>query len=268
MIYSCILRAGCTSLIVATVLTGCTTGGMVEHGRTTFGEGSSIDNSVYDFLVDTETTPRPEGNHLPGHVEQPGYGLYSYALFPNPSPRANEFIEDLLQSTGFASEAMIPRNNLNIIYLPVNGEYLYFLTSSEVKRKRIGEFWSVEYNYAYAQYLLYRICDNPSDTMKRLCASDSSWGGPFLFTYTRPVSTHEYLSPPYLFVDLSTVPSRAFPEYIAAYKTQVKRADYTDAERLKTFRLDVLKVVSAAAEQIRPIAVALGDLFHLVGMKS
>ncbi len=59
--------------------------------------------------------------------------------------------------------------------------------------------------------------------------------------------------PPFLFVDLSNVHERAFDEFVAAYKEQVKRANFSDRERIDTFRLSLLSIVLTAADWVGPI---------------
>ena len=71
-------------------------------------------------------------------------------------------------------------------------------------------------------------------------------------------------TPPYLFIDLSNVHERAFGEFIAAYKEQVKRNDFSDLERIDTFRLRVLSIILTAADWVGPIKGAVADTVHLV----
>jgi hypothetical protein len=97
-----------------------------------------------------------------------------------------------------------------------------------------------------------------------LCAGDLS-RGPYLFTYARPLSNLSPVPPPYLFVDLSPVHERAFSEFIAAYKAQVKRTDYTDQERIETFRLRLLSIVLTAADWVGPAGTAVADILHMAG---
>lgn len=99
-----------------------------------------------------------------------------------------------------------------------------------------------------------------------MCKTDLS-RGPYLFTFPEPASALSPVPPPYLFVDLSSVHERAFGEYIAAYKEQVKRTDYNDRERIDSFRLRLLSIILTSADWIGPIRGALADTVHFVEQK-
>ena len=217
----------------------------------TSGQQQAIHETAYGFLEEF------------GH-EKGGYGLYSYVLFPHRSPRAKALLEDLFATTGAAAESRIAPENINILYLPTiqleagapsirsagGPEALAALLHEDV------------YDYALARALLAKICTAPADPVADVCAGALS-RGPYLFTYARPVSTLSPVPPPYLFVDLSPVHERAFGEFIAAYKAQVKRTDYTDRERIETFRLRLLSIVLTAADWVGPARTAVADILHV-----
>ena len=71
-------------------------------------------------------------------------------------------------------------------------------------------------------------------------------------------------SPPFLFVDLSNVHERVFKEFIAAYKQQVKRANFSDRERIDTSRLSMLSVVPIAANRLGPIRGCVVNTLRLI----
>ena len=64
-------------------------------------------------------------------------------------------------------------------------------------------------------------------------------------------------------MDLSNVHEKAFPEFLRAYKEQVKRKNIADAERIKTFRLRVVSIVLTGADFIVPMENALQRIVHL-----
>jgi hypothetical protein len=64
-------------------------------------------------------------------------------------------------------------------------------------------------------------------------------------------------------LDLSSVHERAFVEFIAAYKAQVKRPDYTDLGRVDNLRLHLLSIVLTAADWVDPIKGAIADILHM-----
>lgn len=208
--------------------------------------------SVYDYLYRTT-------------MEKPGYGLYSYVLIPVHSLRAGRFFRDLFKTTSFVELSEITFGNLNLIYLPTRADKL----SSLIPKISDGSpppaylFAAEFYNYALAQRLLAQICTSPSEEIQDACGTDLS-RGPYLFTFTRPASGLSPVPPPYLFVDLSSVHARAFGEFIAAYKEQVKRTDYSDRERIDNLRLRILSIILSAADWVGPIKGAIANAVHMV----
>jgi hypothetical protein len=201
--------------------------------------------SVYDYLYGAGK-------------EKPGYGLYSYVLFPIYSPRAERFLEELFKTTGYARESFISAENLNIMYLPVTSVHddTPHLPPSPAK------FAVQSYNYPMAQKFLTQICSEPAAVVRDICATSLS-RGPYVFTYRHPASTLSQVPPPYLFLDLSSVHERAFGEFITAYQAQVKRTDYTDLERIDNLRLHLLSIVLTAADWIDPIKGAIANILHV-----
>jgi hypothetical protein len=68
--------------------------------------------------------------------------------------------------------------------------------------------------------------------------------------------------PPFLFMDLSDVHERAFPEIITAFKAQVKREDISDGAKIYTLRLKLLSIVLTAADFVAPVQKAMADIVH------
>jgi hypothetical protein len=208
--------------------------------------------SVYGFLHDRG-------------AEEPNYGLYSYALFPVHSLRAEHFLEELFKSTGAAGESVIDRSHLNLIYLPTKVDQLINLRkfTSRGLVPPVALFANQVYNYALASAILVQVCAEPNERVRELCEGDLS-RGPYLFSYAHPASTLLPMPPPYLFVDLSDVHELAFGEFISAYKAQVKRTDIADLERIETLRLRLLSIVLTARDWVNPIKKAVGDIVHIV----
>lgn len=207
--------------------------------------------SAYDYLYTAGT-------------EEPAYGLYSYALFPTYSRRAEAFITELFRTTGAAGQSGINRANLNVVYLPTQRGKRSLLSQRVAVGEPLhpSEFTREFYDYALARRVLAQICAAPSDALGYLCSSDLS-RGPYLFTFARPASELSPVPPPYLFVDLSRIHPRAFSEFISAYKEQVKRSDYTDRERIDHLRLHVLNIILTAADWVGPVRGAVADTVYL-----
>jgi hypothetical protein len=200
--------------------------------------------SVYDYLTSAGQ-------------EKPGYGLYSYVLFPVYSQRAEHFLAEVFTTTGYQGDSLLEAGYLNVMYLPTRADKVPAGPAPSGH-----EFATESYNYALAQKLLAQMCASPAEVVRDLCTTDLS-RGPYLLTYGRPMSTLWPVPPPYLVLDLSKVHARAFGEFIAAYKEQVKRPDYPDRERLDTLRLRVLSIVLTAADWLAPTQGALADILHV-----
>lgn len=210
--------------------------------------------SVYDYLTE------------PGN-EKPGYGLYSYIIFPHYSPRTLLFLQEFFKTVGFVNQSRLSPKNLNLIYIPIQGDKPK-LSGVNLSRKSdfirsVSIYTENNYDYAMGRAFLAQICKEPADKVRRICGTDLS-GGPYLFTYTRPASSLPLVEPPYLFVDLSKVHNRAFGEFIAAYKAQIKRTDYTDLKRINNLRLRMLNIVLTAADLISPMKDAIADILYMV----
>ena len=74
--------------------------------------------------------------------------------------------------------------------------------------------------------------------------------------------------PPFLFIDLSDVHERAFPEVIAAFMAQVKRKDISDRAKIDTLKLKLLSIVLTGASWVAPVQKAMADIVHAVEGRS
>ena len=220
-------------------------------GGRTYSTPREILGSVYDYLYRTA-------------VEKPKYGLYSYVLLPIHSPRTDPFLEELFKTTSFVELTQITTQHLNIMYLPTKEDKLSSLIPmvSDGSPPRTQIFSQQFYDYPFARRLLAQICSSPPDEIREICETDLS-RGPYLFTFTKPISDLTPVPPPYLFVDLSSVHQKAFPEFIAAYKEQVKRPDYSDLKRINNFRIKVLSIILTATDWIGSIKGAIADIVHM-----
>jgi hypothetical protein len=135
-------------------------------------------------------------------------------------------------------------------------------TTRTQRSEKSGPFVTSFYNYPLSRKLLAQICTAPTEVIRDVCATDLS-RGPYLFTYARAVSDLSPVPPPYLVLDLSDVHIRAFGEFIASYKAQVKRPDYPDRKRIDTLRLRVLNVALTAADWIAPTKSAIADILPM-----
>jgi len=248
--------------------------------------------------------------------EEPGYGLYSYAITVINSSRSVKFLTDMFLAIPPVEDTAAQRSQTNIFYIPirndkvnefeVSNEYGNFSISDrrEMEEQRCAEgFSKVDgicqpnprpvkekqrcaegfsrvdgvcqrqpnplavpekdlYDYKIARTLLDHLCNSPAEEIKAVCDGDLS-RGPFVFTYANPASNVTPVPAPFLFMDLSGVHERAFPEIIAAFRAQVKRDDISDRAKIDTLRLKLLNIVLTAADFVAPVHKAMADIVHI-----
>ena len=198
--------------------------------------------------------------------EDEGYGLYSYAILPSESRRAEVFLSQLFTEIPSIGDTSAQRSQLNIFYVPLKkdreGDFAALLQTSASNAEKLGAEYSRSfYDYRIARALLDHVCNPPADSIRRLCDGDLS-RGPYIFTYASPASSMDSVPPPFLFVDLSNVHEQAFGEFIAAFRSQVKRDDITDQARIRTMRLTILDIVLTAADWVSPVEKAIAEIVH------
>ena len=74
--------------------------------HTTYLAPREILASVYDYLYRSG-------------IEKPRYGLYSYVLLPNPTPRSERLLAEIFATTSFVDLNQITIANINLMYIPV-----------------------------------------------------------------------------------------------------------------------------------------------------
>jgi hypothetical protein len=198
--------------------------------------------------------------------EERGYGLYSYAILPSGSKRAETFLTELFKEVPSIGQTAARRSQLNIFYVPLRKDrepdFAALLQTSGTNAEKIGAEYSRSlYDYRMARALLDHVCNPPAESVRVLCDGDLS-RGPYIFTYASPASHMNSVPPPFLFVDLSNVHEQAFGEFIDAFKSQVKSDDITDQARIQTLRLTILNVALTAADWVNPVEKAIADIVH------
>lgn len=199
--------------------------------------------------------------------EEPGYGLYSYAILPSASPRGNALLAEIFKQVDDVNSLPAKRNALNILYLPMQGDKQVQFTvlqkaAGQTREKLSAAYASSYYSYTTAKALLYHLCSPPHQSVADICQGDMS-RGPYLFTYASPASQMESVPPPFLFVDLSDVHEKAFGEMLSAFKEQVKSDNVSDRARIDTFRLRLLSIVLTASGWVSPVQKAMADIVRV-----
>lgn len=198
-------------------------------------------------------------------MEEPGYGLYSYAILASDSGRSSAFLAEIFKSVhGIDDTAQ--RSQLNIFYIPtkqeLSSDFINASFSLATQPDELGAKFSRSfYDYKISRSILNHICNPPADIIRETCQGDMSQG-PYIFTYSKPASSLEPVPPPFLFVDLSSIDVRAFGEFVSALKAQVKRDDISDGARINSLRLKILNIALKASDYVGPARKAVGDIVH------
>jgi len=200
--------------------------------------------------------------------EEPIYGLYSYAILVNDSARSAKFLNNVF-GVGFIAipsveETGTQPSQTNVLYLPLKRNK----AKEWAKGRKLGKERALRaaytknfYDYRMSRTLLSHLCISPADEIRRACEGDLS-KGPYIFAYAKPASKITPVPPPFLFMDLSDVHERAFPEFIAAFKAQVKREDISDRAKIDTLRLKILNIVLTTADWLPSVRKSVADIVY------
>jgi hypothetical protein len=164
--------------------------------------------------------------------EESGYGLYSYALMVNYNSRSAKFLSEMFSAIPSVEDTAAQRGQTNIFYIPIRKDKVNKFPDAG---NEYGNFFVSHtkdfYDYKIARSLLNHLCGPPAEEIRTVCEGDLS-RGPYIFSYAQPASKLSPVPPPFLFMDLSDVHERAFPEIIAAFRAQVKRDDISDRAKI------------------------------------
>jgi hypothetical protein len=198
--------------------------------------------------------------------EDRAYGLFSYAILANPSQRSAAFLAETFKSTIPIGNLSDNHRNFNVFYVPIQkGKEADFSKAGQADKdnfNKLGEdFGNSMYDFSMARLILTHVCARPERDMVSLCHSDLT-GGPYIFTYTAPASNLDVFPPPYLFVDMTKVAEGAFPEWLSAFRAQVKQEDIKDGSWIGTFRLRILNYALKAANLVGPVEGSIRDTIN------
>jgi hypothetical protein len=202
--------------------------------------------------------------------EEAGYGLYSYAVLTSDSPRSAALLGEIFKAIPPVEDTAAKRAQLNIFYIPIKSDkgdaFADLVKASGTDKMKLGaEFSATLYNNIMARAILDHVCNPPADSMKDLCQGPMA-EGPYIFTYAKPASGLEPVPPPFLFVDLSNIRAEAFPEYVSAFRAQVKQEDVADGAKIHSLRLAILNIALTAAVLVDPIKNAVAGIVRDIGV--
>ncbi len=215
------------------------------------GPRPTVLQTVYDFLAS------------PGR-ERPDNALYSYALFPQATPRVEAFLSVLLETTGDAASAVLAPTRLNVLYLPAQEAKLAGWRAAPAGEKARGLAREV-YDYPRARAMLGGMCAATSRPLARFCQTEPV-RGPYVASFRVPVSQRladgEGAPVPVLLLDLSDVHEGAFSTILAKYKDQVRRPDLPEPETINSLKEKLLSITLEAADLIVPVRKAIAEMIE------
>lgn len=255
-------RAACAlalALVLVLALVACRTaeppstpstpgslGSLTKDFRTAGGLLNVVNDSVY-LSVDRK---------LPPPV---GYGLYTVLLTRAADRNTLRVLSELFVTTGSAGEAALARANLNLILIPVKSaaEARRFLEPARSQPEATAAaLMQGGYDYGQAALLMAAVCHPARGAAVMQACGSQSPEGPLLVTTLRPLDGTAAPGQPLLVVNLSTTPTEALREVLAAYRRQIQRKDYTDRVEIDAWRLVALNHLLDAARLLPGISKA------------
>jgi hypothetical protein len=88
--------------------------------------------------------------------EEPGYGLYSYAVFASDSPRSSAFLAEVFKSIPNIEDTPAQRAQLNIFYIPIKKESTGDFADSVKSLGKDPTMLGSKYSETYYDYKMAR----------------------------------------------------------------------------------------------------------------
>jgi hypothetical protein len=172
--------------------------------------------------------------YLPRDVqEQPGYARYSYLLLgARPEEATRERYLKALSSYSNLLELekmrdLFPANELNVTFLPLN------ITS--MQKVQNDPIWLLEnYDFERARFLLRALPGTNTE-------------GPYIVSYSRPLTTVAKLNGEYLFQDLSSAPPSLVELWVREYENQSAQEQFWKVRSGPMLALHVRTVIGILA---------------------
>ena len=180
--------------------------------------------------------------------EDRGYGLYSYLLFGSPPTditrnRYRAAITTYLEliPARIALEEFLPRDQLNITYLPLKVHPPERLSPKE------HTDWILQYyNYTRARVLLSALPGTHRE-------------GPYIASSPKPLSSAKLLFGPYLYQDLSSVPPRLVELWVKEFLNQVGQERFEKKRIVEQLVLKLRTAIAILAEGLPEVQEAFAE---------
>lgn len=196
---------------------------------------------------------------LERNTETPArYGLYSAFLTLSANRNAAKVLSTLFKTTGSADDAVLARENLNLIVIPVKDASA--ATRALASARNEPDHAAAEvlklYDFSQAALLMAGVCHRDRGAeVKKICDS-ATLDGPLLVTSQRPLDGTALPGDRLLIVNLSQTPVEAIPEVVATYRRRVMDKVFDKRDTLDGWRLQALNHLLAAANVLPGITKA------------
>jgi hypothetical protein len=194
-----------------------------------------------------------------GGAERSGFGLYTYLLLtPSIPDRSKAMLDAISTYTASVTAFGNDTSHINVIYIPTKNS----LKGGSFKHYNKGDTYA-SYDFELSRSLIATICGSTSQEVKSVCKTGLTLG-PYMFTYVSPLKKNVKLSPPMLFVDLSSIQQGAFATLVDAYKEQIKSEDISSGQKIDSLYIKILNVIETAKVWADPVEHAVGGVLHLI----
>lgn len=201
-------------------------------------ETDSADTGDVAIPSARDSLPRVTGNALLLHkvAEEPGYGLYSYALLthaplPNELPQYKGFLRALIALPAASEVAdSVPKRRINITYLLVTslaGDWGQLSTDGRT------DYVLAHYDWARSAAISASL---PQQTGR----------GPVIVSTLSPIAFDRHPRP-VLVQDLSAAQSTLMADYVSKFTIQVSHAQFWQASAMGNFALGLRNLLETAA---------------------
>ena len=192
---------------------------------------------------------------LAGHKEDKGYGLYSYLLFGAEPDKSTEqrYLQAVIEYLKFPDVQNLEKNGfrraeLNITYLllekKLGQQAVQDLEARQYKKYPEIADWILKH-YDYSRALLRSLAGNHRD-------------GPYLISFLQPLGKKP-LTPPYLYMDISSVPPDLVKIWMKYFKEQAAQERYWDENTAKRLVFKMRTLLGIAAQGLPDVQNALKD---------
>jgi tetratricopeptide (TPR) repeat protein len=199
--------------------------------------------------------------------ELSGFGRYTYVLFPFASEEGGRFLTRLLHVTNPIGGIALPRDRLNLFYVPVRPGEADVLRSTGVKPGHPDldldpKSILSSYDYEYASEILISYCLR-AEPRPRDC--DNARGpGPFILTLPEPWSAAGDISSAAVLVNMSGSDARVQEIVVDAIRKAAENDQPSGPDRMAHLRITIANSLIQAGAIAEKLAEEMPTLTKLI----